>query len=486
MGCALSFKSSHDFITHVIQEHWQAVMTSVSSSQSIHWTCPANGSCGFSISKPVLKEILVGVGEALTLLSSHIRQYHCEEMPADQCPTCLVPLQYLPDHLAWQHIAEHASIDLVWCGPCGRYCSRGEVSEHYNRWCKVGDLNRAEFTKLEQERRVEETENIRDRKECMKKVNKVAEESANEWMQDELKEKVINHIEMKDAHEHLEKMIANYEIRRSDVGTITTLMKITEQQQTRALKKLPSGKKKKRVERALASFKKAASESLANLQLSKDATILKNGFAVESLKNEGKTKGNQKKINRKNRRKLIAEKANVIALDICDKPEPEISSTEICSSLLCEIYHNAVSLGRSPEDYDDISDDEIEFVKNISCVTKKRPSAWDMLSPTPKLDKPRPPARYCGVGEFLSQLMSGMSGKHRDMELPTSEVTIGKTLCEEPDEEFSRFSKTVPDVPDLEHQPHRSTVPRPKYTCLICGTQFSKEHVLHFHMTVHR
>merc|ERR1712083_573301 len=56
-----------------------------------------------------------------------------------------------------------------------------------------------------------------------------------------------------------------------------------------------------------------------------------------------------------------------------------------------------------------------EIIVNISDKPRvsstfhdKIQAAWNSLTPTPKLEKPRPPARYGGVGEFLSQLKNGV------------------------------------------------------------------------------
>ena len=386
---------------------------------------------------------------------------------------------------------------------------------------------------------MEEVENIRDRKESLKKVKKVVGKSANEWMQDGLKEKVLNHIEMKDTHEHLEKMLANYEIKRSDVGTISTLAKLTEEQQSKALQKLSKqGKKRKgRIGRALASLKEAAGgptqSNVKNvgLQFSKDAPILKNGLINGSQKSKKKQLKGLKPTKAEKARASALE-AKAYALQNCKMLDPgptvcpiltstNIHSRIVCSTIVCELIEKAMTYARTSED-NDVSEDEIEFVMEMSRVSKKRPSAWDLLTPTPKLDQPRPPARYGGMGQFLSQLLSvGVtSDEHDDMDkcrqasketwhesdqlkrtsvensispepnfgnLRTSEVTTGDTTCEEPAKHFLRLPKTgAADSCDQPVQPQRPAVATRKYTCRICGTKFSKEMVLQFHMAVHK
>ena len=111
----------------LLQDHWQDLMAFVSTSQAILWCCPARGNCDFRINKPVLSGALVEVGMALTLLCSHLIQQHCPDQPAQSFPRCQVSLQGLADHEAWHHIADHASIDMVWCKHCILYCKREEV-----------------------------------------------------------------------------------------------------------------------------------------------------------------------------------------------------------------------------------------------------------------------------------------------------------------------------------------------------------------------
>ena len=231
-------------------------MSFVSTSQSIRWTCPARGSCGFSINIPVLSGALVEVGKALTLLCSHLIQYHCPDQPAASCPRCHHSLQHLPDHAAWQHIADHASIDLVWCGHCRLFCRRGEVAQHCTQWCRAGVREKEEWSKLEKEMIEEEVENIKDRKESLKKINKVLKETTNEWMQEDFKERAVKLKEKKETSEYLDTLVANKIIKQTDIGDMITLMKQTPAQQVKYLNKHLPGKKKRRLEGALANIKK--------------------------------------------------------------------------------------------------------------------------------------------------------------------------------------------------------------------------------------
>ena len=66
--------------------------------------------------------------------------------------------------------------------------------------------------------------------------------------------------------------------------------------------------------------------------------------------------------------------------------------------------------------------------------------------------------------------------------------TIGHTQEESAHElgQADQDKSTSFDEPVAADQSKESAVSKPKYTCTECGTQFSKELVLRFHMAVHK
>jgi len=209
MGCVLRFSSSHDFICHLVQDHWKAILSSVSSFRGIHWPCPLTATCSFIINKPVFNDALIEVGQALTSLYDHLIQSHYSEKPAHSCPRCQLSLQHMPDHAAWRHMANHASMDLVWCSFCNFYVRRGDVNQHWSKWCKVGDRNREEWTKLDMKRRIEEIENIKDRELGLKKMSNVAEGAKKRWIENDLKSKEKESDEKEQPEMLFETMVAD-------------------------------------------------------------------------------------------------------------------------------------------------------------------------------------------------------------------------------------------------------------------------------------
>ena len=172
----------------------------------------------------------------------------------------------------------------------------------------------------------------------------------------------------------------------------------------------------------------------------------------------------------------------------------ESSTLSKCSSLVSEIVETAC---KDKGDIHDVSEDEIEFVNGM-----KRQSAWDSLTPTPQLSTPRPPACYGGMGEFMKHFRQvlventndssniGFSLNHstykENEQRPA--FTIGHTHEESAHElgHADQDQSKSYDEPVAADQSKGSTVSKPKYTCIECGTQFSKELVLKFHMAVHK
>lgn len=367
----------------------------------------------------------------------------------------------------------------------------------------------------------EEVENIKDRKESLKKINKVLKETTNEWMQEDFEERTVKLNEKRETSDYLDSMVTNKIIKQTDIGDMITLMKQTPAQQVKYLNKHLPGKKKRRLEGALANLKKEGWCSKESLDM-----IRKDLIESERAKRK-KEKPRKMKKNEMNNAESDVEQDSV-EIKISNK------SNEMCGYILWEIIET-VCQERDIEDCD-VSEDEVEFVKVM-----KRQSAWDLLTPTPKLAKPRPPARYDGMGSFIKQFKQVIGETNNSIiydnyevdttdnksslkETNNSELTqvprpafiIGPSsdkpldssghLQQEQEQVHLSLSATSSkpehyldsvrhadhsvspsvDKPVYAHQPEGQAVSKPKYTCNKCGTQFSKQLVLQFHMAVHK
>ena len=130
------------------------------------------------------------------------------------------------------------------------------MAQHCTQWCRAGEREKEEWSKLEKEMIEEEVENIKDRKESLKKINKVLKETTNEWMQEDFEERTVKLNEKRETSDYLDSMVTNKIIKQTDIGDMITLMKQTPAQQVKYLNKHLPGKKKRRLEGALANLKK--------------------------------------------------------------------------------------------------------------------------------------------------------------------------------------------------------------------------------------
>jgi len=314
-------------------------------------------------------------------------------------------------------------------------------------------------------------------------------------------------------------------------------MKQTPAQQVKYLNKHLPGKKKRRLEGALANLKKEGWCSKESLDM-----IRKDVIESEKSKRRKEKPRKMKKQEMKN-----AIEQSCIEQESFE-PKRSTKNIEMCLNILWNIIE-AVCQERGIEGCD-VSEDEVEFVKGM-----KRQSAWDLLTPTPKLSNPRPPARYDGMGSFMKQFKQVISestisdnyevdttdNRSSIVDVNNSEITqvprpafiIGPSSDKPLDSSahfqqeqvqlsLSAASSILPEhyldpvrladppfsssdaksvhayQPDgsviskptegsvIFKPPEGSEISKPKYTCNKCGTQFTKQLVLQFHMAVHK
>jgi len=392
-GCALRFNNGYHFFAHLLQDHWQEVMSSVSSCNELNWPCPTSN-CSFLVSRLIDKSRVTDVGLAMSQMNDHL-SLHCPSPPPDICCLCRNSLNHLEEHLKWQHLADHTNINLVWCEHCKLCLKRSKLSDHVRSQCKMNTSVKEKWILKERQLFIEEMENIKDRYESLQKIHMVVFKKDNASSSVEVS-KIPNEIVIKP-------------------------------------KKRRKGKRRK-----MNKQEKVQTESKVNLSRDRHFEL------------------------------MMCDILDEIIVNICDNSR--VSST----------------------------------------FRDKKQDAWNSLTPTPKLDKPRPPARYGGVGEFLSKLKNGIfnfsandyvdfneskgsvylhrnilssvNGSHPRLETNTSVCPKEATEVES-DTEVEPYNIELPTA--SENEPKNVSTPD-KFVCTKCGTKFAKALILQLHMAVHK